>query len=342
MKKITRIPIILLVLALTSLACNFGLVPTDSNLGSVGGIITAEGGEGLLDGVIVTLSGCTEDMLSISDANGYFEFIGVPAGICVLEVSKGGWEYASADPEAGYPIPVVVEEGSANALTIYMRSAEASAAQPAAIEPTATGAPTDTLPTATPDVTATPSAPMVTPIDQDVNCRFGPGIKYYASDALFVGNTVPILGRTSDSNWWQVEGPRHGYGNCFIAANVTQTSGDLSNVPVVSAPAAFVTAVTAYAKVNKGLVCPDPHHLVMSGTITTNGPATVEYRWWFKDLNTGNVEYGNYETITFSEYGDKTVNFETYLSACADVEVQLQVNKPNQIAGKDNFSIEFP
>ncbi len=337
-KKLSHIPIILLTLALATLACTIGTVPpTQDPLGSVGGIITAETGEGLLEGVIVKLSGCTEEKIALSDSNGYFEFIGVPTGICVLEASKDGWEYASAEPESGHPIPVIIEDGKANALTIYMRPLEA-----ASVEPTATSAPTDIPPTATPDVTVTPSTPMVTPIDQNVNCRFGPSVKYFATDAFFVDKMVPILGRTSDSSWWQVDGPRNGYGKCFVAANVTQTSGDLSNLPVVSAPAAFVTAVSVHATVEKGATCVDNHHLVVNGTITTNGPTTVEYRWWFQDVNTKNEEYDDYKTLIFDEYGDKSVQFETYMTICADVVVELQVRKPNQISGKDTFSTQFP
>ena len=346
-KKFSRIPVIILTLTVATLACNFGTPPpAQDSLGSVGGIITgdqngdgsASAGEGPLEGVIVTLSGCTEDKIAITDSSGYFEFIGVPTGVCVLEVSKGGWEYSAAQPEAGHPIPITVQTDQASSLTIYMRPVEVAAAEPTAT----TSAPADIPPTATADVTATPSTPMVTPIDQNVNCRFGPSVKYFATDALFVDKTVPILGRTNDSSWWQVDGPRNGYAKCFVAASATKTSGDLSNVPVVSAPAAFVTGVTAYASVEKGSQCTDNHHLVVNGTITTNGPATVEYRWWFQDLDTKQEEYDNYKTLTFDEYGDKSVQFETYITICADIAVELQVRKPNQISGKDSFSIQFP
>jgi hypothetical protein len=345
-KKFSRILIIILTLTLATLACNFGTTPpAQASLGSIGGIITADQngdgmtnpGEGLLEGVIVKLSGCTDEKIALSDEKGYFEFIGVPAGICVLEVSKGGWEYSAAEPESGHPIPVVVEADKANALTIYMRPVEA-----VSVEPTATSAPTDIPLTATPELTATPSTPMVTPIDQNVNCRFGPSVKYYATDALFVDKTVPILGRTNDSSWWQVEGPRNGYENCFVAANVTQTSGDLSNIPVVSVSTGLVTAVSVYATVEKGASCLDNHHLVINGTITTNGPATVEYRWWFQDLNSQKVEYGNYMTLTFDAYGDKSVTFESHPTICADFAVELQVRQPNEISGKDTVSIQFP
>ncbi len=338
-KNFPRIPIILLTLALTTLACTIGTVhPTQAPLGSVGGIITAETGEGLLEGVIVKLSSCTDEKIALSNSNGYFEFIGVPTGICVLEVSKDGWEYASAEPESGHPIPIVVEADKANALTIYMRPLEA-----ASVEATATSAPTDVPPTATLDVTATPSAPMVTPIDQNVNCRFGPSVKYFATDALFVDKTVPILGRTKDSSWWQVDGPRNGYGKCFVAANVTQTSGDLSNIPVVSVSTGLVTAINLYTTVEPDTQCNAAnHHIVITGTITTNGPASVEYRWWFGD-GAGAEEYGNYETLNFSEYGEKSVKFETYVNQCFDyLEAQLQVRSPNQIAGRDSFSVEVP
>ena len=347
-KTFSHIHLILLSLTLASLACNLG-TPTATPSGTIGGIISgdtngngiSDSGEGGLDNVIVTLTGCGEPQTVLSGANGYFEFSDISTGVCLLEVTKGGWEFSSAAPDTGYPMPVTVEAGKSVALSVSMRPSDTSMTGAATAEPTTSSAPTDAPLTATPDVTATPSAAMVSPTTQDVNCRFGPSIDYAAIDALLVGDTVPIIGRTADSTWWQVEGPRYGNADCFVAANVTQTSGDLSNVPVVSAPAAFVTDVQVHVDLQKGTYCKGPHDANITATIVTNGPTTVEYRFVINSDSISGVE-GFYETIEINQAGETFVDMDLGLGVCGDFNVEAQVKSPNQILGKTSFSIPGP
>jgi uncharacterized protein YraI len=239
------------ILTLAAMACVLPNVATATQAAraTIGGTISgdtngngaADSGEGPLDNVIVSLSGCGESKTALTGADGSFIFTGLPAGICVLEVTKGGWTYSGSFPIPGYPIPVSADPGHPVALLIYMRPADL--AQPTAVPagPTATPALTDITPThlpltLTPEPTSTPSAPMVAAFDKGVNCRAGPGLEYEATDVLLAGQSVPIVGRTEDSSWWQVNGPNYGGGKCFVAAGATQTSGDLKGIPVVQAP----------------------------------------------------------------------------------------------------------
>ena len=346
-KTFSRIHLIVLALALASLACNISAPATATS--KIGGIISSDingngvidSGEGALDNAIVTLSGCGETQTALSADNGYFEFSELSAGLCVIEVTKGGWEFSASAPDLGYPMPIIVEDGKSVALTIYMRPTDASAIPPVSVEETPTSAPTGIPLTATPNVTATPSAAMVSPTTQDVNCRFGPSIKYSAVDALLVGDTVPIIGRTSDSSWWQVEGPRYGNANCFVAANVTQTSGELGNIPVVSAPAAFATDVSVHINAKKGTYCAGPHEVNATATITTNGPTTVEYRFNLGSNTTDTIE-GFYETFEVSEFGETHVDIQPQIGICGDFFVEAQVKSPNIISKKATFSLPGP
>ena len=237
------------ILALAAMACSVpGLEQPAQNNGEIGGTITTDligngtvdGEDGPLDNVIVSLSGCGEARTVLSGVDGSFNFSGLPTGVCILDVTKGGWTYSASSPMPGYPIPVTADESQPAELVIFMRPAEQMQATPtstATVEPTPTQTATEIPQTATPEATATSSKAMVSALDKGVNCRVGPGIGYKAADVLLAGQTVPIIGRIEDSSWWQVEGPSYGSGKCFVAASATKTSGDLNGIPVVEAPA---------------------------------------------------------------------------------------------------------
>jgi hypothetical protein len=245
---ITRLLSFIGILALAAMACSVpALEQPAQNSGAIGGTITtdlngngtADGEDGPLANVIVSLSGCGEARTVLSGADGSFIFSGLPTGVCILEVTKDGWTYSGSYPDSGYPIPVTVNADHPSALVIYMRPSdqtEQASPTPAPVEVTATPAPTDIPLTATPTTTPTPTVPMVAAINKGVNCRLGPSISYEAIDALLVGNPAPIIGKTEDSSWWQIHNPSGGNGKCFVAASATKTSGDLSGIPIVEAP----------------------------------------------------------------------------------------------------------
>lgn len=128
--------------------------------GAIGGVVNADlnldgaaddSGEGPLGGVNVTLSGCISVSVTlVTGDDGKFAFDSLPAGICLLQVEKAGWGYASVSTgETAYPIQVGSAPGAPADLSIFMTPKETPTAQPTIAivpqqNPTDTSAPTPT------------------------------------------------------------------------------------------------------------------------------------------------------------------------------------------------------
>ena len=166
-------------------------------------------------------------------------------------------------PSSG-PTPTPVVEASPTTLPT---------ATPAA--PTEPPPPTETLPpTATPPPTATftPTVPMAVPKDANVNCRYGYGTDWAAIGALVNGQPATIVGRTGDSSWWYVQ--LSNSTKCWVAASVTNVSGNVAALPVTQQSVASVTNVTIEKPDDISVPgCIGPlAPLELKGTIETNGP----------------------------------------------------------------------
>lgn len=100
----------------------------------------------------------------------------------------------------------------------------------ATFEPTLTPSPTDSPPTETPLPTATPLPPVAT-TRIIVNVRSGPGAGFALIGKLQRGVSQEILGKSEDSQWWQIdyEGKPG-----WIAADFTDVLGGTSGVRVVA------------------------------------------------------------------------------------------------------------
>ncbi len=83
-------------------------------------------------------------------------------------------------------------------------------------------------------IEGTAAAPSFT-LTQNAHCRLGPGTAYDSVDVLTQGVTVTIEGRNAETTWLWVKKPS-GSGHCWISAVTGQAVGDLSGLPVVSAP----------------------------------------------------------------------------------------------------------
>jgi len=118
----------------------------------------------------------------------------------------------------------------------------------------ATGAPTLALVSGTATaplleiITNTPTITPVTPTDtpavqvppqvtflMNANCRKGPGTAYDVATSFAQGGTLPAVGRTADSSWWQVQ--IQPGSNCWVGKSTVSTSGPVDGLPVVVAPA---------------------------------------------------------------------------------------------------------
>lgn len=213
---------------------------------------------------------------------------------------------------------------------------------PSATQLPPTNAPTLTPPptnTAVATLSPTPSVPSVSPREVNVNCRFGPGTAWVAISALIVGQSAQITGKSSDGAWWNIVDPQNSGGRCWVSASVVNAGGNLATVPVVQAPAASVTNVTVDVDPRTisvpGCIGPILASKI-KGTIETNGPTTVKWR---------------FETQLGGSMGNQTTNFETFGVKEFTVEytppvtagtywIRLIVTDPNDMQAEVNYKVE--
>ena len=69
-------------------------------------------------------------------------------------------------------------------------------------------------------------------VEQDANCRSGPGTDYEAVDFAAEGSNLKIEGRNEWNTWFLVL-PSEGANKCWISGSVGTISGDPSDAPVV-------------------------------------------------------------------------------------------------------------
>ena len=208
-------------------------------------------------------------------------------------------------------------------------------------EPTATLVPSETpLPTDTPLPTATftPTVPIAWPKDENVNCRFGYGTDWLAVGALMNGQPATIIAKNAGETWWFLT-LQNGT-SCWVAASVTLTAGNLAGLPVYSQATASVTKVTIEKPKNISVAgCLGPvQPLELSGSIETNGPATVE--WHFKTEQAGaltahSIDFDTFDTKSFSD------SFVPTLTA-GEYWVRLVVTSPNGKTAESSYKIECP
>lgn len=203
---------------------------------------------------------------------------------------------------------------------------------------TLTLAPTNTLP---PPPTTTPTIPIVSPNGVNVNCRLGPGTAWVPISALVIGQSAQITGRSTDGTWWQVNDPLNPGRSCWVAASVVVTGGNLSGIGVVPNPTASVTNTTVSTdpRVISVAGCVGPIlPLEINGTIETNGP--TEVRWRFETQQGGAMPN---QTTFFETFGEREFSVEyTPPLAAGTYWVRLVVLSPNSLQAETSYRIECP
>lgn len=222
-------------------------------------------------------------------------------------------------------LPLFAQAGQTPAPTSSLPTSASTPAFPPS--PTFTPAPT---------FSPTPSAPQLTPSSPVVNCRSGPDVAYASLDTINSGQTAMIAGRNDSSTWWYVHDPSNTNVFCWVAASVSITSGNLSNLPVIPATSAIATNVTVGASVSFSM-CGGPNPVTFSGTITTNGATKVSFQWEIRGAKSNTTSP---QTITFSAAGTKNApNPGTYSADCGHYSISLHVLSPSDISAKQNFKI---
>jgi hypothetical protein len=162
-----------------------------------------------------------------------------------------------------------------------------------------------------------------------------------AISALIIGQTAQITGKNSDGSWWNIVDPQNSGRRCWVSSSVINTGGNLGGIPVVGAPDAAVTNVTVNVDPKTVTVagCTGPIlPIKIKGTIETNGPVTV--RWRFETQLGGSM--GNQST-DFEGFGVKEVSVDYTPSLTAGTYwVRLIVTDPNNLQAETSYKIECP
>ena len=206
---------------------------------------------------------------------------------------------------------------------------------------TPTPVPIDTLlainfetPTIAP--TSTSSLVLASPIDQPVNCRFGPGTQYGIAGALNPGRQAEMIGKNEDSSWWYVKNPSDPSTLCWLSAGVTLTVGNVESLPVVEPPEILVTSVNVSINPPGMSVACDafPQSVIISAFITTNGPSIVVWRW---ESSIGKASAEN--NLLFEEGGTKTVQDYYQVDGAGDYLIQVRTIVPNVVIGQASIRV---
>lgn len=228
--------------------------------------------------------------------------------------------------------------------TLPTATPTASPMTPTSTQVTSTPVPTLTLPpsnTPPPTTTSTPAVPVAFPRDVAVNCRLGPGTGWIVLSGLSVGASAQITGKSADSGWWQVIDPLNSGRRCWVATSVTNTAGNVASIPAAEAPKAIVTNVTVDVDPESLSVagCLGPIlPLKITGTIETNGP--VDVQWRFETQQSGTITT---RTTTFDAFGEETVTTDYTPTLLAGTYwVRLIVTSPNDAQAEVKYTLVCP
>ena len=203
--------------------------------------------------------------------------------------------------------------------------------------PTLTPIPTET---ALPTPTSTPGAPIALPKALGVNCRYGPGQGWDVVHSIPEGTSIEIKGRTVDTSWWYVRDPLQiNEGFCWVAYEAVETAGNLNIVPIVEPPAASVTQVTVDTVLVTFDTCGGSNQVTLNGSITTNGPGTVNYHW---EVSGAAQETTPQTALEFDRSGSQNVNTTVSLAECGEYSATLRVTAPSELSAQKGFSLQSP
>jgi hypothetical protein len=192
------------------------------------------------------------------------------------------------------------------------------------------------LPTATFAPTATSDVARVFPKDEPVNCRYGPSTAYSIVGGLDLGKQAEMLGRSADSQWWYVRNPSNPSTNCWLAASVTDTIGNMDALPVVDAPLAIVTKINVTVDpALMNLSCNAlPNYVTATAEIFTNGPTNVIWRWESSDGETFDKD-----PLLFLEGSSQTVQLYYKVKGANSYWLDVHTLSPNDTTGRAYFKV---
>lgn len=185
-----------------------------------------DAGEGPLGGVSVVVAECGQKLDVTTGADGAFRFEGVPAGDCVMDLSKPQWFFSGTFPAGiDFPIHFSPDPNSPISFTIFMSTDQATStpvpsptvtlisktAVPPSVTPVTAIAPPVEPPTVTPppppppppDTQGPPAPSLVAPTeDAMLNCTANIVLKWSApSDPSGIANYRVRLQKKEGASW---------------------------------------------------------------------------------------------------------------------------------------------
>jgi hypothetical protein len=207
-------------------------------------------------------------------------------------------------------------------------------------DPTPTSAPpsaTPVLPTGTPTVTPTlappsatpsptPTLAFVTPKDMRLNCRFGPGTAYAITGTLEVGQSTRIAGKNTEETWWYIHDPGNPFALCWVLAELAETSGDLTGLPVIAPASVTVTGIEmSVTPPHRSVACNAfPQNFYITAEITADGPTVVTWRW---EVSPG--ANSSEELLIFTESGTQLLENYFLAPGANEYIMKLHILSPN-------------
>ena len=180
----------------------------------------------------------------------------------------------------------------------------------------------------------TPRLAIASPINQPVNCRYGPSTAYAVVGGLEVGGQAEIVGKNIDVTWWVVKNPSDPSTNCWLSASLIDAVGNLEGLPVVEAPLAQVTSIEVRAEpASINVSCSSfPQYVTVTAEIFTNGPANVSWRW-----ETSEGESFDRDPLLFLEASSQGVLLSYEVKSAKDYLIQVHILAPNDTSDEVLF-----
>ena len=234
---------------------------------------------------------------------------------------------------------------------------------PATVPPTNTPAPTATLlptstplptvaPTATqpPAATATPAtvATQANPstavpsgqtavVNENTNCRTGPSADYGLVYTFMSGDTAKIVSKTSVDSYVLVEDPNNPGQSCWLYTQYVTINGDLSSLPVATAPPPLVNFTMDFTRVqtcgsyflefkvvNTGVKTLEAYTIVAKDLTAHTQQTTSRTNFNFLDgcfiqneigwIDPGKVGYVSADNFSYNTHGH---SFEATITICS-------------------------
>ncbi len=141
-------------------------------------------------------------------------------------------------------------------------------------------------------VPVTSDTPYAIVMSAYLNVRTGPGINYAVLGAVAGGDQLPIVGRTADNTWYQVQAS---FGTGWVYAGYVVTRNEYGGSPVTTASAATAEVAGPIGVINAGALNirsgPGAQYtsigVLAGGTETQIVGRTLDWTWWLLDTPVG-------------------------------------------------------